>query len=395
MPILPVHPDRMWYELDVEIHALIRALSNAVKTVSIIAIAVLLAGGSAWFFNYWADRSAPDDIGEMVTVQVTAEDDAASVAEKLVDAELIRFKPYFETRMRFDGGALEPGSYEIRRGSSVPEIIGLITVPDPNEDASEESTEEETSSVPESFNVTFIEGQRIEQYAVTLEEAGLEGGADAYIEAATDVDRWRDEFSFLETVPEGATLEGFLFPNTYTVGPGATAVDVIRLQLQQFDQQFTPEMRAQAEADGFTLFEAVTLASIVERESRVPEERPIIAGVYLNRLETDMVLNADPTMQYAVGTPEEWWPVMNTELLNQAYESPYDTYQQQGLPPGPIANAGFAALQAVVQPEQHDYYFFVLAGDESGRHIFTSTIEEHERVMCEEHPEYEACGGGG
>jgi UPF0755 protein len=169
---------------------------------------------------------------------------------------------------------------------------------------------------------------------------------------------------------------------------------VIQYQLSNFEAQITPEMRAQADDLGLSLYEVVTLASIVEREAQIPEERPIIAAVYLNRIDEGMVLNADPTLQYVVGTPEEWWPVLDTALLEQAAGSPYNTYENQGLPPSPIANPGFASIQAVLQPADVSFLYFVTTGDDSGAHLFANTLEEHNANTCQEHPDWEQCQSG-
>jgi UPF0755 protein len=157
---------------------------------------------------------------------------------------------------------------------------------------------------------------------------------------------------------------------------------VIDYLLRAFGDNFTPEMRQQAQDKGLTIFQVVTLASIVEREAVLDEERPLIASVYLNRLEAGMALDADPTVQYAMGyneLQERWWPTiyfdeLQVENLTQ-YEHPYNTYRYPGLPPGPICSPGLASLKAVLEPDNTDYLFFVAKGD--GSHAFAKTLEEH------------------
>jgi len=371
---------------------LVRVLTQSLKIISIFVIAALVIGGSTWFFNYWQDRERADEIGRPVTIQVTDEDDTASVADKLSDADIIRFTPYFETRMRFTGRELQPGIYTLRIGMSVPEIIDVISVSDSGGD--EAATEAEQPQT-QAFDVTFVEGQRKEQNAVVLQDSGMAEGAQAYLDAASSVESFRGSYPILEDAPQGVSLEGYLFPDTYTVGSNAGAADVIGLQLSNLEGQFTPEMRQQAAAAGLSIYQVITLASIVEREAVLPEERPMIAAVYLNRLATnEMTLDADPTLQYAVGTPEEWWPKLNTQLIEQAQSSPYNTYLNQGLPPGPIANPGFASLQAVLQPADVEYLFFVALADGSGAHVFANTYEEHLVNLCANIPEAEDCQGG-
>lgn len=371
---------------------MIRLFVQAVKILSIVVLTVAIAGGSVWFFDYWTERSASEMEGRPVTIEITEEDDGGTVAEKLTDAELVQYGFYFEQRLRFGGGELRPGIYTLRVGMSVPEILEVVTIPDEGGDDEEEQVAE--SSNQPAFQVTFIEGQRLEQNAAVVEEAGLASGSGEYLAAAQNADAFRNNYAFLESVPSGASLEGFLFPSTYNIGEGATATDVIHYQLTTFESQVAGEMQALADASGLTLYEVVTLASIVEREAAIPEERPIIAAVYLNRIEQGMPLQADPSNQYGVGTPEEWWPRLNTELLEQSKTTPYDTYNQEGLPPGPIANPGFASLQAVLEPADVTYLYFVTTGDESGAHVFANTLEEHNINICTEHPDWEQCQGG-
>jgi UPF0755 protein len=187
-------------------------------------------------------------------------------------------------------------------------------------------------------------------------------------------------------VPAGVSLEGFLFPDTYQLRPDATASDLVGRMLITFDERVTPEMRQQAAAQGFTLYEVLTLASIVEREAAVIEERPQIASVYLNRLSIDMMLQADPTVQYAQGydpTTGEWWNRGLTQADYTSVDSPYNTYLYAGLPPGPIANPSLSSIQAVLNPADTPYIFFRAACDGSGRHNFAITFEEHLANACQ------------
>jgi len=186
-------------------------------------------------------------------------------------------------------------------------------------------------------------------------------------------------YDFLRDRPADAprTLEGFLFPDTYQFPVNITTTSVIDVMLQNFDRRVTIEMRQQALDNGLDLFQALTLASIVEREAVVPEERPIIASVYLNRLRLGMYLEADPTVQYAKGYDSEsgrWWPSLSLEELREV-ESPFNTFTHPGLPPGPICSPGLASIEAVLNPAQTDYLFFHATGD--GSHAFAETFEEH------------------
>jgi UPF0755 protein len=153
--------------------------------------------------------------------------------------------------------------------------------------------------------------------------------------------------------------------------------------VQTLNQNFTPAMRAQAAKEQLTPFQVLILASIVEREARVASERPLIASVYLNRLHQHQGLYADPTVQYAVGKPGNWWPVLTTAQLHTP--SPYNTYIHMGLPPGPIANPGLASIQAVVYPKHTQFLYFVAKGN--GHHAFETTLAQHNADVCK----YEGC----
>jgi UPF0755 protein len=186
-------------------------------------------------------------------------------------------------------------------------------------------------------------------------------------------------FAFLQDRPRNGSpgLEGYLFPETYQVLQGITAPQLVNRLLSEFDQRVTPEMRAKATQQGLTLQEAITLASIVERETVKPEEAPIIASVYLNRIKAKTYLNADPTVQYAIGwVPEskQWWKTPVTLEEYQKVDSPYNTYLNPGLPPGPIAAPSMNSIQAVLDPAQTDYFYFLATGD--GGHVFARTLEE-------------------
>jgi UPF0755 protein len=147
--------------------------------------------------------------------------------------------------------------------------------------------------------------------------------------------------------------------------------------LQTFGETYTPEMRARTEQMGLTMHQVLTLASLVEKEAQVPAERPIIADVYLSRLEEGWRLDADPTVQYAIGYRDgRWWPELTGEDL--FLDSPYNTYQVDGLPPGPIANPGYASIMAVLEPAETDFMYFVAKHDGTGEHAFAATKEEQD-----------------
>lgn len=191
-------------------------------------------------------------------------------------------------------------------------------------------------------------------------------------------------FPFLAAIPQGMSLEGYLFPDTYELpAENPNGVDLIERQLTNFGRQVVPLYNA-AIAEGqttLTLHEVMTIASIVEREAVIAAERPAIARVYLNRVVNEMRLEADPTVQYAMGyqpAANQWWKTPVTLDEYGGVLSPYNTYLNTGLPPGPIASPGLSSIEAVLHPDEHNYLYFVALPDGTGAHVFAETFAEHQ-----------------
>jgi UPF0755 protein len=306
-------------------------------------------------------NSARDEVGQPVSFVIEPSESLDSITERLEDDGLIRSTTYFRLRIQFAGqdDEIVAGAHELTTAMTTAQIIDTIT-------------SEDAISIPET-TVTFVEGWRVEQYAEALIEAGLIETPEEFLEAANDPG-WNNEFSFLHSRPSGAGLEGYLFPDTYRFRLDATPQDIIRTLLATFDERVNAELRAAAEGLGMTLHQAMTLASIVEREAAVPDERPLIAAVYYNRFLLGMPLEADPTVQFALGQPGDWWPVIDGSDLQVS--SPYNTYRGPGFPPGPLCNPGLDSLRAAFSPAESSFLYFVARGD--GTHAFAETAEEHQ-----------------
>lgn len=297
---------------------------------------------------------------------------ARAVAENLQAAGLIDDALLFEAYVRVNGLAsrLEAGTYTLSPDMTMVQIAKAL----------------QQSRAP-SINVRVREGWRLEETGDYLTRTGIIDG-EAYRRLASSSDLSAagidlSGYSFAQFHPAGASWEGYLYPNTYQVpGENATAADLIKRQFDEFEAKVMP-MYWEAVAKGATtmeLHDVLTVASIVEREAVVDDERPIIAGVYLNRLAQHMRLEADPTVQYAMGYQPDtgrWWksPVSLEEYGE--VDSPYNTYLHSGLPPGPIAAPRLASIRAVLYPAQHDYLYFVAEPGRSGRHVFSRTFQEH------------------
>jgi UPF0755 protein len=228
--------------------------------------------------------------------------------------------------------------------------------------------------------LTVLEGWRVEQIAGALPEMYLSFQSDEFL--ATLHTRIPD-YTFTLDLPDPPSLEGYLFPDTYHLSEDMTAVDLVKAMLDNFEDQVNAELRAQFSQNGLSLHQAVTLASIIEREAVIAEEGPVIASVFLNRLALGMQLEADPTVQYAIGSEDDGWWKTSLALEDLNVHSPYNTYLHDGLPPGPIANPGLSALRAVAFPAETTYLYFRAMCDGSGRHAFAVTYEEHLKNECE------------
>lgn len=218
--------------------------------------------------------------------------------------------------------------------------------------------------------VTFPEGDTSFEYGRTLERAGL--CDEAAFAAAV-----RDGAPARGFAPEAPDLEGFLFPETYAFPRGLPPRRMAKAMVAHFEALFRAQ-EAEVRAAGLSPLEWATLASIVEREARVAGEKPVIAGVFLNRLRRGMPLQADPTVLYAL--ERRGMSVARLTRLDLAVDSPYNTYRRAGLPPGPIGNPGREALLAVLRPVRHDLLYFVATG--LGTHVFAATLEEHNRNVA-------------
>jgi UPF0755 protein len=216
--------------------------------------------------------------------------------------------------------------------------------------------------------ITFREGLTVRQMAQIFEDRGF-GAARAFTAAASSAERIRG------IDPAARDLEGYLFPDTYTLPRRTTAGQLVERMVARFEEALTPELREQAAARGLSVRELVTLASLVEKETARGEERPLVAAVYTNRLKIGMGLQCDPTVIYALERAGRYDGNLTREDLR--FDSPYNTYRYAGLPPGPIAAPGKASLDAAAKPADVPYLYFVSRND--GSHAFATTLDEHNR----------------
>ncbi|MBW6465172.1 MAG: endolytic transglycosylase MltG [Brevefilum sp.] len=237
-------------------------------------------------------------------------------------------------------------------------------------------------ATPKDAVVTILPGWRIEEVAANVAGSGLSISAEAFIQAAYSPTQ--QQLALLP-VSDPGSLEGFLFPGTYVLPRESNLDDVLKVILSNFTAQIDETLLDGFERQNLSLLEAVNLAAIVEKEAVVADEKPLIASVFFNRFAYGMRLETDPTVQYALGFNQDtgsWWKAP-LSLADLSVESPYNTYQNFGLPPGPICNPDLGSLRAVAFPAETPYFFFRAACDDSGRHNFAITFEEHLNNSCE------------
>ena len=302
--------------------------------------------------------------GDSTVVPFTIEpgETAPGIASRLQQLGLIGDTGLFLAFLRYNGAdaSLEAGDYELRHNMSMREIAETLQ-----------------HGRMEDLTVTIPEGLRAEQVAELLAAQNVMDGSLflAAVRQGVAIDH-----PLLADRPAGMSFEGYLFPETYRLPARAKPEDVLIRMLNTMEQRLPIAWQGMAQAQGLTFYQVLTLASIVEREAVVPDERPTIASGYLNRLKSGMRLEADPTVQYAMGyqpQTKQWWKTPVTIEEYEGINSPYNTYLYPGLPPGPICSPGERAIIAVLQPAQTNYKFFIARGD--GSHIFAETFEEHQR----------------
>jgi len=278
----------------------------------------------------------------------------ADAADSLSKANLVGWRKMFRLYARVTGGDrnIKPGTYLLRHGTPWKDIIGAL-----NGGHGLVNT------------ITIPEGYTISQITPALART-LKVPADS-VNAAV-----RDTALLSRLDIPNPTLEGYLFPDTYAFPLGTTARQAVHEMVYDFERRWKPEWDAKASDLKINRNDLVTMASIVEREARLPEERPVIAAVYYNRLKKGMLLQADPTVQYALG--HHVGRVLYKDL---AVASPYNTYVHKGLPPGPVASPGVASLAAAANPASVPYLYFVASPD--GHHEFRMTLQEHTSAIRE------------
>ena len=329
-----------------------RARSRALRVLLVLVLVLVLLLAGAFGFYVWATGSSGPT--QPVRVEIPEGATLSSVATQLSGEDVIRSPLMFRVmgRIRGVGGVLLAGTYEFRTNMRLTEAFDVL----------------EGGPVPEELplQVTIPEGLRLEQVATRLaRDLGID--RRAFLKEARSGEHAIEPF-----LPVGTdTVEGFLFPKTYDFPEDVTAPEVLERLLEQFADEAETLPWGRAERLEVTEYETVVLASLIEREAQVAKDRRKISAVIHNRLAQGMPLQIDATVQYALPEHKERLTFDDLE-----YESPYNTYLHQGLPPGPIASPGLASLEAALRPADGDWLYYVLIDPETGEHAFAETYEE-------------------
>jgi UPF0755 protein len=333
-----------------------------IPLVQTALIRLSLAGRDADLARTINDDTTP------IRFEIASGEVPRAIASRLLDANLIADADLFVDYVRANDldVQLEAGVYFLTRAMTIPQIAVSLT-----------------DSRGSQFQFRILEGWRMEEIAAIIDTNPYFGftGADFLNVVGRDA-LVPTEFAAFVGLPQGASLEGFLYPDTYQI-PAQVTPEMLRdILLTEFESNVTPDMVAGAAQQNLTLYEVVTLASIIQREAVHADEHARIASVYRNRLRDGMKLDADPTVQYAIGAVDGTWWSQITQADYTGVISPYNTYLNVGLPPSPIANPGISAVYAAIFPETTPFYYFRARCSGDGYHNFARTFEEHLANGC-------------
>lgn len=299
--------------------------------------------------------SSSNNTTESSYFTISSGESLSSIASQLEEHKLIKsqlvFKLYAKLTKKQSG--LLAGKHYIDKGLNIKQILEVLTT---------------GGGVDNEIDITIIEGWHMTEIAEYLANRGIVDSRD-FIDQAS-LENWQAEYGFLSAI-NAKTIEGFLFPDTYRIFNDATAEDIIRKMLDNFDSKLSEYARSDIAKQNKTIFEVVTLASIIEREVPNNKDKKIIADIFLKRLRDGIALQSDATVNYVTGGDRPQPTYNDLEI-----DSPYNTYRNRGLTPGPISNPGIDSILAVVYPESNPYYFFLTTLDD-GTVIYSRTYQEH------------------
>jgi UPF0755 protein len=330
--------------------------------VTILVILVLLAGSYLYVERKINGRASNSDVVQSFNVKEG--EGVNPIGSRLEKEGLVSKRIWFEIYIwsRNKESNIVAGTYDLKPNMTIPEIVDTIT--------SGKGKKEDQA-------VTLIEGWDNNQTGEYLAERGISSKEDFLNEAGL-VDKYRPYFAFLQDLPKNRTLEGYLFPDTYNVIQGKTTPSqLIYRMLLNFDTKLTDSLKTDIKKSKHSLDDIVIMASIIEKEVPKEEDRKIVSGIFWKRIQQKQPLDSCATIGYILGVSKKQYSYEDTRI-----DSPYNTYINRGLPPGPIGNPGISAIMAALYPQDSDYYYF-LSDPVTGETVYSRTLDEHNRAKAE------------
>lgn len=324
-----------------------------VKFAIIFVILIVVFAGSVNMYLSKAAKPFNDNSKDAITVTIPGGSSTGKIAEILASNKIIDSASNFKllSKIGGDDGKFKAGTYSLSASMSYQEIVDSLI-----------------SGNSDTTRFTIPEGLSLAETVDKLAGKNLIN-EDEFISVA---ETGNFNYKFISLLPEGPNrLEGFLYPETYDVFTTASEEEIINRMLSQFDKLVTDDYYKRASELGYDMYDIVTIASLIEKETRVSSERATVASVIYNRLAIKMPLQIDATVQYALGNHKERLDYNDTEV-----DSPYNTYQHNGLPPGPICSPSIDSIKAALYPVSTNYYYYVLKPEMNGAHNFSNTYEE-------------------
>lgn len=333
---------------------------NKLLKISLISLAVILLLISAAFLYYQNSIRAEIVLDGNKIFIVNKGEGVKTISLKAQELGLIRSAKLFELYLKFSdlSGSLKAGQYQLTGPISPVSLADILIAGNKTDNTK---------------NITIPEGWSIRDIDAYLAKEGIiaAGDYERKVKDSAYVQDQQKKYDFLNGLPANASLEGYLFPDTYSIFANATADDIIKKQLDNFDLKINPQLREAAVAKGKNLNDMVIMASIIQKEVRKEEDMKMVSDIFWRRIENRQGLESCATLAYILGVNKPQYSLEDTKV-----DSPYNTYRNRGLTPGPISNPGLAAIEAAINPSPNEYNFFLTANG-TGETIYSRTFEEH------------------
>jgi len=328
------------------------------KKVFIIPIIILAVITATFFYFYYQIYWPQNRYGSQIEFVIEPGESAKQICDRLESQGIVRSSFWLESYLWILGqrSQLKAGQYSLQPNLNIPQVVNLLTMMPP-------AKSELVIVLPEGIKTNQIIDKIVQAKVVDKTELTAE---------INDLKKYQSIYDFLSTVPASAGLTGFLFPDTYRFYQNTDVTIVMKKILDNFDAKLTPKMRQDIANQNKTIYDIIIMASIIEKEVVSDSDRALVSDIFWRRLSNNYPLQSCATIAYA--TSLDKWRYSDLDLK---INSPYNTYANKGLPPGPICNPGLSAITAAIYPQANDYYFFLSAPD--GQTIFSKTVEEHNK----------------